>query len=108
MPRVLAVVCALLLLACGGAPRARYRVPADVGVLVTDAAAFTAFARRVHADAEARLRGTGLVEARRRDLFLLAMLDALLAATPGWMTLLAAPAASAKHDSGVPQNEVRI
>src|SRR6185503_13407891 len=79
--------CAMALLvavACGGAaareqPRdapGRYRVPADLGRLVVDAAAFAGFARDVRRQLEAEVDAGGLA-ARKERLFLLSLLDAL-------------------------------
>lgn len=74
----------LVAVACGGAaareqPRdapGRYRVPADLGRLVVDAAAFAGFARAVRRDLEAEA-DTGGLAARKERLFLLSLLDAL-------------------------------
>jgi len=54
----------------------RYRVPADVGLLVVDTAAFAGFARPVRRQLEAEGDAGGLA-VRKERLFLLALLDAL-------------------------------
>lgn len=66
---------ALLLIACAARqrPAHTYAVPADVGRLVIDAAAFGDFARAVRADLEGDLAGPDLKD----RLFVLALLDAL-------------------------------
>ena len=53
-----------------------YRVPSDVGVLVTDPPAFAAFARDLRAGGERELPATS-GEPRKEHLFTLALLDAL-------------------------------
>jgi len=78
MCRIACVVIAMVIGACGGAPRPlpRYTVPANVGDLVIDDARFSQFAGAVRRDAEAEVQSHG--DAAARDpLFVLAMLDAL-------------------------------
>ena len=72
------VVYVLLLVACAAQqrPAHTYPVPADVGLLVVDAAAFADFARGVRADLEADLAGRD-AQALKDRLFVLALLDAL-------------------------------
>jgi hypothetical protein len=70
-----ALVLAVALAACShGAKAQRYPVPADVGTLVTDDAAFAAFATPLRARVEAELAKAPADKDRR---FVLAMLDAL-------------------------------
>jgi hypothetical protein len=55
-----------------------YRVPADLGSLVVDDAAFAAFARELRSDLEAAVRGSAQRGEPWKDrVFVLAMLDAL-------------------------------
>jgi hypothetical protein len=74
----LLVVYSLLLVACAAQqrPAHTYSVPADVGVLVVDAAAFADFARGVRPDLEGDLAGRD-AQALKDRLFVLALLDAL-------------------------------
>jgi len=66
----------VILAACAHAAVAGYRVPADVGVLVSDRAAFARFAGDLRAGVERDLpAATG--EAKKDRLFTLALLDAL-------------------------------
>src|SRR3569833_3656352 len=78
MCRIACVVIAMVIGACGGAPRPppRYTVPANVGDLVIDEARSSQFAGAVRRDAEAEVRSHGDAAARE-PLFVLAMLDAL-------------------------------
>jgi hypothetical protein len=91
MRRPSVLLFAVLLLACGGAaprqrvdrpedlPARRYAVPADVGRLVVDAAAFADFARGVRAELEGELARYDIraAEPLKERLFVLALLDAL-------------------------------
>ena len=72
------VVYVLLLVACAAQqrPAHTYSAPADVGLLVVDAAAFADFARGVRADLEGDLAGRD-PQALKDRLFVLALLDAL-------------------------------
>jgi len=69
-------VIALVLAACGAHAAAGYRVPADVGSLVVDNAAFATFARELRSGVE-RALPTATGEALKEHLFALALLDAL-------------------------------
>lgn len=75
----------ILLVACGGAPahpappttEHRYPVPADVGRLVVDDAAFAELARALARDAQADLRTASNPRLLKDRRFVLALLDAL-------------------------------
>lgn len=88
--RVRTLIAVLLIAACGATPRPRvdrpdqlpsrrYAVPADVGRLVVDAAAFAEVARPLRADLELDLAQFDIRDPRslKDRLFLLALLDAL-------------------------------